>query len=767
MNKEIFMSTSQDERIAMHSRMTHQDFDRALVRRWKGDGDVKTKIFLGLPLILLNHGYWAFYAFAYFIAPMELPPVTNGAGDVNFSAFANHALVWYLQIAYAMGLLAYVFEVFLLVPWGIKAPLVAPPNVDLFKYSGIHLVIIATLSMLKGHGLSAYGILIVCEGLTLMYIFWFQPAFGFVPWTDADYKKSLTVPATASAAVVRNEGDSHKSATEEAVYTVPFEARLSEKNFQSIHGMALIKEKLSEPARLILAPRTARHENPRNGILMHGEPGNGKTVFAEALAGEFNVPIIQVTYGEMSSQWVGNMPKVLSNTFAYAKRCAPCVLFIDEIDSFIKSRGSAGGSAEDLKITNTLLTEIVNLRGHQVILIAATNYMANLDAAAIREGRFDFKVEITPPDEEARIGLIHAGIKAYAQTLTVVPEDAISVAKRWNGFSVARLMAIARALPDVAKKNASNTIGLAQWMQALREVQGRRGKLPSHAKSLADLILDAQTRVTLETIASRLKDVARIESLGGTLPSGILFHGPSGTGKTAAARAVAKEVGWAFFSVAGPDLVAERGKLDELFAEAKDIRPAIIFVDEADDILRDRAYTSSPEFVNKLLTIMDGAEDKVKDVVWIAATNYPEQVDPALMRSGRFTEKVQFATPPQDQIPRHIENWLWHRNTGLTAEIDAFDVAQLLSGKTIADVDGVLQYALNCAIGRTVRDAKPTIEKDDLDQALHVVLGATDFVSRAKDSIERTIANDDGIPAETVIAKLESKLAAARKAHLS
>lgn len=137
------------------------------------------------------------------------------------------------------------------------------------------------------------------------------------------------------------------------------------------------------------------------------------------------------------------------------------------------------------------------------------------------------------------------------------------------------------------------------------------------------------------------------------------------------------------------------------------------------------------------------------------------------MRSGRFTEKVLFAMPPQDQIPRHIENWLRHHNTGLAADIEAIAVAPLLSGKTIADVDGVLQYALNCAIGRTVRDSKPIIEKDDLDQALRVVLGATDFVSRAKDAIESTIANDDGIPAETVIAELESRLAAARKAHLT
>ena len=169
---------------------------------------------------------------------------------------------------------------------------------------------------------------------------------------------------------------------------------------------------------------------------------NGKTVFAHALAGELEVPIIEVTYGAMSSQWLGNLPRVLAKTFDYAKRNAPCVLFIDELDSFIQSRITPTGNSEDTKITNTLLTEVTNLRSHAVVLVAATNYLSHLDAAAIREGRFDYKIEITPPDEAARVGLIQAGIVRYAQGLEVDLAEAMSAAKRWNGFSVARLLAV-------------------------------------------------------------------------------------------------------------------------------------------------------------------------------------------------------------------------------------------------------------------------------------------------------------------------------------
>jgi transitional endoplasmic reticulum ATPase len=166
---------------------------------------------------------------------------------------------------------------------------------------------------------------------------------------------------------------------------------------------------------------------------------------------------------------------------------------------------------------------------------------------------------------------------------------------------------------------------------------------------LEDLILDDETRAAISLIASRMQDTARIESLGGTLPTGVLFHGPSGTGKTATARALAKEVGWAFLSVAGPDLLADRTRLDKLFTEAKDIRPPSFSSTKRTTFCATDSTSGAPELTNKLLTIMDGADDRIKDIVWIAATNHPDQIDPALLRSGRFTEKVVFSKPPAGQ----------------------------------------------------------------------------------------------------------------------
>lgn len=693
-----------------------------------GHGDYRRAYFMfdKLETPMLFSAFWLsaliFYAVAYFGSPFQFdykPGTSVFADDVHmgklFIVMLMHGFFIY------MGLL-YVAKVLFMVPWRDRQfPMVASLNFLVgFHLTGFHYVMFAFIALYDSRVQSLNIWLIGLEGLVLLYFHYGQPAFGFVPWKRADDEK---LGKALDQRAQQAQQAPQASSTQDSTYEVPVAARYANLKFGSIFGMQAIKDKLLAPAQSILAHQRVAAEAPRNGFLLHGEPGNGKTIFAEALAGELEVPFIALTYGQISSQWLGNMPKVLSLTFAYAKRSAPCVLFIDEIDSFIKSRDAAGLSSEDLKITNTLLTEIVSLRGHQVILIGATNYLAQLDAAAIREGRFDYKVEITPPDEEARIGLIRAGVRKYAGGLEVDHEQAVSVAKRWNGFSVARLMAVCKALPEVAQKTGTTQIQLNHWMAALREVQGRRGKLPPNTRSLSELVLEAPTRDALGLIAGRLKDVARIEALGGTLPSGMLFHGASGTGKTAAARALAKDVRWAFLHVAGADLLAERGKLDKLYAEAKDLRPTLIFIDEADDVLRNRLSSASPDLVNKLLTLMDGFEERVQDVVWIAATNHPEQIEPALLRAGRFTEKVLFTPPPADQVPRHIVLWLKKKNVALEPALDADEIAAALHGQTIADIEGVLQYALNSAIGSAAPEQQPHIRKVDLQQALRIVLG--------------------------------------------
>jgi transitional endoplasmic reticulum ATPase len=181
----------------------------------------------------------------------------------------------------------------------------------------------------------------------------------------------------------------------------------------------------------------------RNGILLHGEPGNGKTIFAEAIAGELKVPLVTLAYADVASKWVGEKSSRVRDAFDEARRNQPCVIFIDEIDSFLESRGAAGEVKEDRDLVNALLTLTVDLRGSRVLLIAATNYLDRLDAAGVREGRFDFKVEIAPPDRQARIAILGQALRKHLPRQRVSPQLIESVASRWNGYSVKRILAVA------------------------------------------------------------------------------------------------------------------------------------------------------------------------------------------------------------------------------------------------------------------------------------------------------------------------------------
>jgi transitional endoplasmic reticulum ATPase len=514
---------------------------------------------------------------------------------------------------------------------------------------------------------------------------------------------------------------------QDADYPVPVELEYPSGGFATIHGMGDTKERLLRAAQEILQHESpSRGEQPRNGILLHGAPGNGKTVFAEALAAQLGVPLVRLTHGLIASKWIGESPRLVNRCFEFACTHAPCVLFLDEVDSLLRSREDAI-HAEDRKLTNNLLTEIVGVRRHAVVLVAATNHLARLDAAAIREGRFDFKIEVPAPDEEARVGLLRAGAAKYASGFEVDEATLQATAARWNGFAVSRLLAVCQALPGVMPPQV-RSVGYGQWLAALRSINAGQGRVPQHAKRLSELILPAQTRAPLALLAARMRDGVETEAFGGSLPRGVLLHGAPGTGKTAGAQALALECGWAFVAVVGANLLSRPEELPKLFERAEDLRPTIVFIDEADDLLRDRAISMRPELANKLLALMDGAREPVKDVVVLAATNHLAAVDGAFLRAGRFTEKVWFAMPSAEEISAYVEHWLHARAPRVDSALDTREIARCFEGSTIADAGGLLQYALDHAIGRTGVQGRATqevcLEEEDLLAAWNSLMGA-------------------------------------------
>ncbi len=519
----------------------------------------------------------------------------------------------------------------------------------------------------------------------------------------------------AKAPRVTSVGDASAKPVDVAGMSIP------SRNFSDIFGHEEIKRRLKEAAQVVVSAHRKGHES-RNGILLHGEPGNGKTVFAEALAGELAIPFLRLTYADVASQWVGEKTSRVNAAFSQAMRHQPCILFIDEVDSFLAARevSPAGGVKEDRDVVNALLTLMVDIRSSQVILVAATNYADRLDEAATREGRFDFKIEIGPPDAGARIGLLTHGIRKNLPLVSVEKSVIETVARRWNGFSVKRILAVTEELPYYLKREGKRNPEFDDFMGALRSLQGTRGYTPENVKPLSELILSDSSREMLDQIHGRLIDAEYTESLGGTLPTGILFYGPPGTGKTATAKALAKEIDYAFLPATGDELAKDVQCLDRLFEKAKQLRPCVIFIDEADELLRRRDQSISTESTNRLLTMLDGVKDRVKDVVWIAATNNPEWIDVALLRGGRFTEKVLFESPSPEQVASHLTQWFALRKVSLATDVLVGDIAVAFGLDSIANAEAVAQAALNRSISR--RAGEPVVQRVDFHCAAKIVL---------------------------------------------
>lgn len=486
--------------------------------------------------------------------------------------------------------------------------------------------------------------------------------------------------------------------------------------FSEVAGMQAIKDRLLAAGKEVIQGGQSAH-HPRNGILLTGKPGNGKTYLAEALAGELNLPFLTLTYGDVASKWIGDMPSRLPVVFQEARTRAPCVLFFDEVDSLLSSRESANIDGDSIKAVNIMLTELVDIRGTGVIVVAATNHLDRLDSAAVREGRFDFKIEIPPPDAPARRHLIqsHARGPLVTSALTVATD-------RWAGFSVARITAI---LNEVNRRpDRSQPISYDNLQFALRTLQGRTGHFPENTPTLDQLILASEARTRLDSLAHRMARIVDIEAMGGSVPHGVLFYGPPGTGKTLCARSLAKTAQWAFLPVSGQDLLSNPKRIEEILDEASELRPCVVFIDEADDVLADRRMSQTSVVTNKLLSAIDGSAGRIPDVLFIAATNHPEAMDASALRGGRFTEKVAFFLPDQATVLDYLTQWQQRSKARMASDLSLEETARQLAGQPLANVQEILQMAVNLAIRRVpAKSGVAVVNARDIDLAMAQVCG--------------------------------------------
>jgi transitional endoplasmic reticulum ATPase len=288
------------------------------------------------------------------------------------------------------------------------------------------------------------------------------------------------------------------------------------------------------------------------------------------------------------------------------------------------------------------------------------------------------------------------------------------------GYSSKRIQSVGEQVREMKRKSSRSSFGFDDLMAAMRALQGRAGKIPEGTKGFDEIILPVASSKRLRAIATRMAKLDLIEEKGGKAPTGIVFYGPPGTGKTEAARALAKETGWAFLQITGSAVIADPSSWDKLIREARDIRPVIVFLDEADDILRNRQLSNTTPLTNRILTTIDGATGKTPDIVFVAATNFVDEIDEAAMRGGRFTEKVRFELPDDAGIRGYVSAWLEKRDI---EPLNGFlnRAVETLKGESIANVDAILQGAVNQRAVRIVDGEEGSLTIADIIEASETI----------------------------------------------
>jgi transitional endoplasmic reticulum ATPase len=533
-------------------------------------------------------------------------------------------------------------------------------------------------------------------------------------------------PATAVAVLVTQKTTFHitvKAGTMRGLTNVVYE---------DIGGL---KEEIQKVREMIELP--LRHpeifeklgiEAPK-GILLHGPPGTGKTLLAKAVANETNAHFISISGPEIMSKFYGESEARLREIFKESREKAPSIIFIDEIDSIAPKREEVTGEVERRVVSQLLsLMDGLESRG-KLIVIAATNRPNALDPALRRPGRFDREIEIKVPDKRGRLEILLIHSHNMPLEANVDQEKIAAITHGFVGADLeylckeAAMRCLRRLLPELnleEEKISPETldklvITMDDFEIAIKDV------MPSALREVYLEIPDTRWNDIggLEEIKRELKEAVEwplrfpslYRELNHTLTKGILLHGPSGTGKTLLAKAVATESEANFISVKGPELISkwvgesERG-IREIFRRARQAAPCVVFFDEIDSIAPTRgggidaggggSWTGGTDrMLSQLLTEMDGVQ-KMEGVMIMAATNRGDIIDPALLRAGRFDKIIYVPNPNKDTRTRILE--IHTKGKPISRDIDLAIIAEKTEGFSGADVSAIPNVAISLVL---------------------------------------------------------------------
>jgi cell division protease FtsH len=299
-------------------------------------------------------------------------------------------------------------------------------------------------------------------------------------------------------------------------------------------------------------------------------------------------------------------------------------------------------------------------------------------------------------------------------------------------------------------------IFLGFWIFLMNQVQGGGSKVMSFGKSRAKRMSADSPKITFRDVAGVdeaveelheikefLENPKKFQALGARIPTGVLLYGPPGTGKTLLARAVAGEAGVPFFSISGSDFVemfvgVGASRVRDLFEQAKQNSPCIIFMDEIDAVGRHRGaglgggHDEREQTLNQLLVEMDGFEAK-DNIIMIAATNRPDILDPALLRPGRFDRQIAVDRPDRKGRSKILEVHTRGKPLAKIIDIDA------LAGQTPGFTGADLSNLINEAALLSARTGKREIGQDELEEGIMRVIAGPEKKTRVMSEKERLI----------------------------
>ena len=525
------------------------------------------------------------------------------------------------------------------------------------------------------------------------------------------------------------------------------------------------------------------HIKPPRGILLHGPPGCGKTMIAAAFATELGVPFLSISAPSIVAGMAGESEKVLRDYFERARKTAPCLLFIDEIDAITPKRDAFTRTVEK-RLVAQLLTCMDDLAlektgGKAVIVLAATNRPDSLDPALRRGGRFDKEINMNVPNEEMRERILLAltrhmkigGDLNLRQLAKMTPgfvgadlSDLITTAgsiavKRFlsNAKSAAAATDLVDSSPMTGKVRdlrlliqfakdsqadmfKSFAITAKDFEMAVPQVQPyvkREGFTTVPETTWDDIGALQSVREELCTaIIDPIRHPERYARVGITAPTGVLLWGPPGCGKTLLAKAVANQSRANFISVKGPELLhmyvgeSERA-VRQLFTRARASAPCIIFFDELDALVPtrdDRKTETTGRVVNTMLAELDGLNTR-EGIYVVGATNRPDIIDAAMLRPGRLETLFYVDLPSGPERVEILRTMV--RKLGIDFDERLQELASSCSGFSGADLGALLRRAGYLAIRRNdalrvedFEEAKKHVKPSVVDRAKYERLKA-------------------------------------------